>query len=229
MSIVKSSKNKDQLSLDGYRYHRSNKSQVIWCCCKNNYAGRLRFDGIEYVKVTDHAHAPNSEDIISMEFKSIINIGATTAHDPPRRIIHEALLCINKNDGTAVPNYLFTQRTIERKRKQQGKPLPTPTSFNDISIPDELRVTNDSERFLLYDNGYSDHRIMILSSDEDLHRPSNSGHWHCDGTFKVPSMIIINFYSNLSCIIFLRYYSYFANYFISCTLFTTTYVDGCCH
>ena len=43
---------------------------------------------------------------------------------------------INKNDGTTVANYPSTQRTIERKRKQQDKPLPTPTSFNDISIPD---------------------------------------------------------------------------------------------
>ena len=136
-------KNKDQLLLDGYRYRHANKSQVIWRCCKNNYAGLLRFNGIEYVKVTDHAHAPNSGEIIS-----IINTVATTSRDPYRRIIHELLLYINKNDGTAVPNYLSTQRTIERKRKQQDKPLPTPTSFNDISMPDEIRVANDSERSL---------------------------------------------------------------------------------
>ena len=87
----------------------------------------LCFDGIEYVRVTDHAHAPNPEEIISMELKSIINTGVTISHDPPRRIIHEALLYINKNDGTALSNYPSTQRTIERKRKQQDKPLPTPT------------------------------------------------------------------------------------------------------
>ena len=92
-----------------------------------------------------------------------------------------------------VSNYPSTQRTIERKRKQQDKPLPTSTSFNDISIPDELRVTSDSERFLLYDNGCSDHRIIILSSDEDLDRLSNSENWRGDGTFKVPIMIVIDF------------------------------------
>ena len=142
-----------------------------------------------------------------MEFKLIINTGATTSYDPPRRIIHEALLYINKNDGTAVPNYPSTQRTMERKRKQQDKSLPTPTSFNDIFIPDELRVTNVSKRFLLYDNRHSDHKIIVLSSDEDLDRLSNSEHWQCHGTFKVPLMITINFYSNLPCIIFLRYHS----------------------
>ena len=151
----------------------------------------LRFDGIECVKVTDHAHAPNPEEIISMEFKLIINTSATTSHDLPR--IHEALLHINKNDGTVVPNYPSTQRIIERKRKQHDKPLPASTSFSDISIIDGLRVTNNSERFLLYDNRHSDHKIIILSSDEDLYRLSNSEHWHCDGTFNVPLMIIINF------------------------------------
>ena len=147
MSLVESSENKDQLLLDEYRYRCANKPKVIWRCCKNNCAGRLRFDGIEYFKVTDHVHASNPEEIILMEFKSIINTGETTSHDPPRRIIHEALLYINKNDETAVPIYPSTQCIIERKRKQQDKPLPTPTSFSDISIPDELRVTNDRERF----------------------------------------------------------------------------------
>ena len=92
MWIVKFSKNKDQLLLNGYCYRPANRFQVIWRYCKNNCAGRLRFDGIEYVKVTNYAHGPNSEEIISVEFKSIINIGATTSYDPPRRIIHEALL-----------------------------------------------------------------------------------------------------------------------------------------
>ena len=128
-----------------------------------------------------------------MEFKSIINTGAILSHNPTRRIIHEALLYINQNDGTALPYHPFMQHKIERKRKQQDKPLPTFISFNDISISDELRVTNNNERFLLYDNGHSNHRIIILSSNEDLDRLSNSERWHCDSTFKVPLMIIIDF------------------------------------
>ncbi|CAF1522446.1 unnamed protein product [Rotaria sp. Silwood1] len=84
MSIVKSSKNKDQLLLSGYRYRRANKSQIIWRCCRNDCAGRVRFDGTGYIKVTDHLHAPNPEETISMEFNSNISSGATISHDPPR-------------------------------------------------------------------------------------------------------------------------------------------------
>ena len=52
-----------------------------------------------------------------MEFKSIINTSATISYDPSRRIIHGALLYINKSDGIFVPNYPSTQRTIERKKR----------------------------------------------------------------------------------------------------------------
>ena len=65
-------KNKDQLLLDGHRYRCANKSQIIWRCCINNCAGRVRFIGIEYVKVTDHVHAPNPEEIISMELLILV-------------------------------------------------------------------------------------------------------------------------------------------------------------
>ncbi|CAM4845887.1 unnamed protein product, partial [Rotaria magnacalcarata] len=52
-----------------HRYRRANKPQIIWRCCRNNCSGRVRFDGTEYIKVTDHLHAPNPEEIIAMKFK----------------------------------------------------------------------------------------------------------------------------------------------------------------
>ena len=56
MSTIRSSKDKDQLLLDGFRFRRANKSQSIWRCCKNNCAGRVRFDGFQYVPVAGHNH-----------------------------------------------------------------------------------------------------------------------------------------------------------------------------
>ncbi|CAF5002351.1 unnamed protein product, partial [Rotaria sp. Silwood1] len=69
----------------GYRYRRANKSQIIWRCCRNDCAGRVRFDGTGYIKVTDHLHVPNPEETISVEFKSNISSGATISHNPSRR------------------------------------------------------------------------------------------------------------------------------------------------
>ncbi|CAF1172092.1 unnamed protein product [Didymodactylos carnosus] len=73
-------------------------------------------------------------------------------------------------------------------------PLPTPTSIEDISILQQLTVTNGGDRFLLYDNEDSDYRTIILSSDDDLNRLSNSEHWHADGTFKIAPQLIYQLY-----------------------------------
>ncbi|CAF1483628.1 unnamed protein product, partial [Rotaria sordida] len=184
MSIVKSSKGHDKLLLEGYSYRRANKSQIIWRCSRNDCAGRITFNDGQYNKITEHVHAPNPEETISAEFKSKITTSATTSHDPPRRIIHEALLNVDKNDGAAVPTYHSSQRTIERKRKRNNIPLPRPQTYAEIVIPDELQVTNAGARFLLYDNQDPNRRLIILSSDDDLDRLSNSEHWHSDSTFK---------------------------------------------
>lgn len=195
MSIVKSSRNQDQLLLNGYVYRRAKTSQTNWRCGRNNCAGRVRFDDTQYIIVTEHNHAPNPEQMIANAFKSKISSGAVLSHDPPRRIINEALLNVDKHDGTAVPNYPSSQRTIERKRKRNDIALPSPTSFNDVNIPDELRVTNGGQRFLLYDNEACDHRLIILAADGCLDRLSNSEHWHCDGTFKLAPQLFYQLYT----------------------------------
>ena len=82
--------------------------------------------------------------MIANEFKSKLTHHAVISHDPPRRIIHEALLTIEQDDEAAVPSYSSSQRTIQRKRKKNDIPLPTPSSFDDIAIPAELTVPSHS-------------------------------------------------------------------------------------
>ena len=185
MSIVTPSRGKDKLLLEGYAYRRANKSQNIWRCSRNDCSGRLISLENEYKTITEHSHALNPEENITAKFKSKLCSSAAVSHDPPCCIIHEALLDINKEEGTAVPTYYSSQRTIERKRKRNDIPLPRPQAFTEIVIPDELQLTNVAARFLLYDNKDADRRLIILSSDDDLDHLSNSEQWHCDGTFKV--------------------------------------------
>jgi len=118
MSIVKSSRGKDKLLLEGFSYRRASKSQRIWRCSKSYCAGRVIFDKDKNKLVTEHMHPPDPDENISAEFKATISTNATVSHDPPRRIIHEALLNVDENDATAVPTYYSSQRTIERKRKK---------------------------------------------------------------------------------------------------------------
>ena len=62
MSIIKSSRNKDQLLLEGFCYRHAKTSQTIWRCGKNSCAGRVCFADTRYITVTDHNHAPNPEE-----------------------------------------------------------------------------------------------------------------------------------------------------------------------
>ena len=94
MSIVKSSKGKDRLLFEGFRYRRANKSRVTWRCVLNRCAGRLNFNNNTYVMLTDHSHAPNPDALISIELKSKVSENAVISNDAPRKIIHEVLLSV---------------------------------------------------------------------------------------------------------------------------------------
>ena len=191
-AIVHSSKGKDQLLVDGFRYRRANKSQTTWRCVRSNCAGRVTWDNAECITTTDHNHTPNPDELLSIEFRAKINKRAETSTDPPRKIIHEAFLDIHPSDALAVSNYNSAQRSAERKRKKNEVLIPAPTSFDDIKIPEELKLTNMGDKFLLHDNEKSDNRIIILASSTDLNRLSSSSHWHADGTFKVGQIFPMN-------------------------------------
>ena len=137
------------------------------------------------IKLMDHTHAPNADEVIAAQFKSKIIERATTSHDPPRRIIHEALLNVDKEDATALPGYTASQRTIGCRHKANDIPLSSPTSFQDIIIPQELKLTNSGDRILIYDNENVNSRMIVFSSNSDFSCLSSSQLWHADGTFKV--------------------------------------------
>ena len=118
MSVVKSSKGHDKLLLEGYSYRRANKSQRIWRCWRNDCSGRITFDGDQYNKITEHVHAPNPEETISAEFKSKITTSATTSHDPPRRIIHEALLNVDKMMAQLCQHIIHHKEQLNVKGKK---------------------------------------------------------------------------------------------------------------
>ena len=61
-----------------------------------------------------------------------------------------------------------------------------PTSFQDLDIPDQFKLTNGGARFLLHDTGNQDPtRQVIYCSDLALQLLSTSRHLLCDATFKV--------------------------------------------
>ena len=185
MSLVQSCKGKNQFLLNGFRYHHSKKSLIYWRCVKNNCDKRAMFNGTQYVKLNNHMHPPNPDEVIAAEFKWKVQQHATTSHDLSGRIIHEALLNVHKDDAFALPSYAASQHLTGTKRKKSSIPFPNPTYFQGIIIPEQLKLTNSGDKFLSYDNEDDDSRIIILSDEGDIKRLSQSEHRHADGTFKL--------------------------------------------
>ncbi|CAF1111612.1 unnamed protein product [Adineta ricciae] len=126
--------------------------------------------GTEYVTLTEHNYASNPDEITYVEFKSKINVHAISSNDVPRRIIRRALLEVDLNDASAVPNYKNAQCLVEPKRKKNAIPLSTPTTFAETEITEEFKLINVGDMFLLYDNEKNDNRIIVLSSRENMTR-----------------------------------------------------------
>jgi hypothetical protein len=61
----------------------------------NNCAGRVTLNNMKLVKLIDHNHVPNPEELISIELRAKINKRAETSADAPQKIIHEALLDVH--------------------------------------------------------------------------------------------------------------------------------------
>lgn len=88
-----------------------------------------------------------------------------------------------------LPSRLCLNRTIQRSRNRENRPIPLPLDLEDLVIPDQYRVTNSGAEFLLFDSGPEVDRVLIFSTRNNLRMLRQSRHWYADGTFKtVPNL-----------------------------------------
>ncbi|CAF4453849.1 unnamed protein product, partial [Didymodactylos carnosus] len=181
-AIIKSVRDADQLLCDGYRYRRD-KSR--WRCVNAHCIGRAGVTQLGFYQLaSSHTHAPNPEDVAKARYNHEIRQRTKQSHDPPRTIISDARMNVSAEAAASIPQYTTTQRAIERIRKENDVARPTPTTFADIVLPDELKVNSRGQKFLLYDNQDVDRRVLIFASEYALDRLDQSSSWHVDGTFK---------------------------------------------
>ncbi|CAF3026468.1 unnamed protein product [Rotaria sp. Silwood2] len=192
MSVVQSIKGKDQLLLDGSRYRRD---RLVWRCIKKNCKARARYDGNIYQNYQDHiCQAPDPNEIEKAVYDHEIRKKAEQSHDPPRLIIQDARLQLSSDAAAIIPQYIASQRTIQRIRKD--KDIPTePKTFADIVIPSKFQCTSANQQFLLYDNNDHHNRLLIFASKEQLDILNGCESWHCDGTFAVAPKLFEQMYS----------------------------------
>lgn len=89
-----------------------------------------------------------------------------------------------------LPAFKHIKRNIQHHRVKNDLPkIPHDTAFE--KIPDKLSTTKRNNKFLQYDSGPGNDRIIIFSSVEQLKILEGCDQLLVDGTFKVSVFLVI--------------------------------------
>lgn len=182
MSLIKSTKENNQLLLDGFRYCRD---RLVWRYVKNGWKGRARYDDNHFKMYRDHiCQAPNPDEIEKPIFTHEIRKKAQLSHDSPRLVIQETRLALPSDAAIITPQYAASIRIIQRIRRDKN--ISTgPKRFVDLIIPLNFQDTITNQKFLSYYNNNHRRRLLIFASKEQLDFLNSCDSWHCDDTFAV--------------------------------------------
>ena len=154
MEVLRSKKGRDLIGYNGniYRKDRDSATRITWRCRKTKCKGRLStrnppIEGEDAVEVGEYAHAPEPAEVEVERLRTKVIQGASTNHDPPRRVLQEALVA--SQCGTEamarVGSGTKYKRTVTRKRKHDEDHPPNPRNPVDINFPAALRRTYTDE------------------------------------------------------------------------------------
>lgn len=194
--ILKSIREKDQITKDGFLYsmHRINKATVIWKCSKTSCkaSARTAFDYINdrtsFLLCTIHNHESIVDSIFRKEkitqMKKIIIENKLS----PREAVNKVLVGADFQTIRRIGNQTTIVRALRRYMAECINPRPYYSENLNISI--NLCTTHNMKNFYQYgiDNfrGLDENRnIMIFYSNELAENLINSETWCVDGTFTV--------------------------------------------
>ena len=148
-------------------------------------------------RVNDHTHAPDPTKIEITKIRVAMKRRAETTIDAPQRILSDGLAQASAAAAVNLPRFENVSRTIRRYREgDPGLPANPQNRANVPVIPNDLQLTNNGNRFLLYDSGVGDaNRIIIFATDQCLDLLRQSDHWFGDGTFAVSPAIFFQVYT----------------------------------
>jgi len=86
------------------------------------------------------------------------------------------------------------KRTIQLVRQKEKAAPANPSNFESI-IPNQYRYNSNGELFLKFDNGPTESRILIFTTQQNLDFMSECDNWFCDGTFSVTPPIFTQLYT----------------------------------
>ena len=203
MEIILSKRGRDKICYNGfiYRKDKTTLSTITWRCEVDNCKGRLKTT-LNYrndnscTEKGEHCHSPDPVKVEMEKIKDKIVIAAEKTHDPPRRILQDAVVGVSDEVASRIGTGTNLRRTVLRKRKTIGGHPPPPRTAADIVIPESYRLTFCKENFLLYDSGVGDsNRLIIFGTNQSLGWMRDNRHWLADGTFKTAPAIFFQIFT----------------------------------
>lgn len=167
-----------------------NKLTQYWRCVESSCKGRIITINGEIKsqpKENSHNHVPDPYKIQRKMAVNKIKEAAVHIQNTP----HDIISTVQIVPGVAgeMPSVHHLKHTIRRVRTHNQCALPIPKTMSDLKIADEYTKTMKGEQFLIFDNGASQDRILIFSTENNLKLMDQSTNWLVDGTFKtVPSL-----------------------------------------
>ena len=203
MDIIVSSRGKNKIAYKGYIYRKDKATQttISWRCevkgCKGRLSTTLEYESDRNcTEKGEHSHAPEPVKVGEERVKEKVLKAAETTHDPPRRILQDAVAGLPDELAAKIGSGAKLKRSVSRRRRAMGNYPPPPLSAASIVIPESLRYTFTGDNFILHDSGISDEdRVIIFGTNESLTWLRDNRHWLADGTFKTAPSVFLQIFT----------------------------------
>ncbi|CAF1284973.1 unnamed protein product [Rotaria sordida] len=194
-------KNKPLLLCNGFTYtiDKINNDKTYWKCehartmkCK----GRVHTNCINTIilnETDNHNHLGSAVSSEIRIFEEKIRVRAVNCNETTQTIIENCLTNLPDEAVARLPNFKHIKRNIQHHRLKNDLPkIPHDKTFD--RIPDKLATTKRNNKFLQFDSGPGNDRLIIFSSADQLQLLDNCEELLVDGTFKVTPTIFYQLY-----------------------------------
>ncbi|CAF1227763.1 unnamed protein product [Rotaria sordida] len=143
---------------------------------------------------SDHNHPANAANTEVRLFQDEVRSRAMNTNESTQNIIDNCLRNASDQMIARLPNFKNIKRNIQQQRQQNDLPkLPLDKNFN--IIPPSLTTTFKNEKFLQFDSGPGNNRLLIFASINQLRILEGAEEILIDGTFKITPTIFTQLYT----------------------------------
>ena len=132
MEIILSKRGRDKICYNGfiYRKDKTTLSTITWRCEVDNCKGRLKTT-LNYrndnscTEKGEHCHSPDPVKVEMEKIKDKIVIAAEKTHDPPRRILQDAVVGVSDEVASKKWDRNKSEENCAKEEKNNRGPPPS--------------------------------------------------------------------------------------------------------